>query len=351
MFLSDTDWQDRMLYDPSSVPHPRFRGIDAASSSEIGKSSSHILGLERNKRRRGLTSSKRKPSSINGNSKKHHKPTKEDDNDGDIRNLTTIEIRQLRTRRALRELKCFPSAKAWTDEHQNIIAENLQSLLKATLDPRELFRAATEEEELPQGRSHSPKAQRGSKHQQSGSRTNFKSATKNQNDRCKSPTTGSQRRLKKLRQTPQNRIPVPEMDIVKLNPQPVQMFFHDHPLEDRDDAWFENEFIQLFSSIDLFFEMYFCILDLDEGEASELLSGSLSPEFLNYVQQIAEADPNGENWDVLLKDREQRKWLLVGIMWKILEYKVYNEGLWGATQEEKDLMFGIEKALFTNEGA
>ena len=40
----------------------------------------------------------------------------------------------------------------------------------------------------------------------------------------------------------------------------------------------------------------------------------------------------------------------MGIIMTILENKVFNEDLWGATKEERELIFGIEKALFTQEG-
>jgi hypothetical protein len=128
------------------------------------------------------------------------------------------------------------------------------------------------------------------------------------------------------------------------------MWFRIHPVQDRTDEWFVHEFRLLFRRLEAYFDNYFCIHNLDEGEFHQPWAANHTPEFLTYVLQVAEADPNGGDWDKILRDTDQRKWLLVGIMMTILENKVFNADLWGATKEEKELMFGIEKALFTQEG-
>jgi len=41
----------------------------------------------------------------------------------------------------------------------------------------------------------------------------------------------------------------------------------------------------------------------------------------------------------------------MGILMHILKGKIFDADMWGATKEEKDLLFAIERALFTHEGS
>jgi hypothetical protein len=51
-----------------------------------------------------------------------------------------------------------------------------------------------------------------------------------------------------------------------------------------------------------------------------------------------------------LKDGEQRKWFVMGILVRVLRVKAFDEELFGANEREGGFLMGLEKALFTREG-
>lgn len=70
-----------------------------------------------------------------------------------------------------------------------------------------------------------------------------------------------------------------------------------------------------------------------------------TPEFLIWAEQVAEEDPEMDGWDGVLRDTNQRKWLVMGILMRVLRVKVFDGDLWGAEEEERKLLLGIERAL------
>jgi hypothetical protein len=65
---------------------------------------------------------------------------------------------------------------------------------------------------------------------------------------------------------------------------------------------------------------------------------------------VADEDPCSGGWDPLLKDTIQRQWLIVAILARIIIVKIFSTDLWGAGTEEKDLIFGIERAFLGGDG-
>lgn len=134
-----------------------------------------------------------------------------------------------------------------------------------------------------------------------------------------------------------------------LRPQPLQIPFPPHPEEDYTDAWFINEFTKLYERMKKFAWDYFLVQDMNRGDQLPW-AVDMGPEFLNYVKEIAVEDPIDGGWNDLLMDAEQRKWLIVGFLTKVVERKIFNEFLWGADKQEENMLFGIDKALFLREG-
>lgn len=76
----------------------------------------------------------------------------------------------------------------------------------------------------------------------------------------------------------------------------------------------------------------------------------MTPEFVAWVEQVAEPDPNLGTWDDLLRDTQQRKWLVMAILMKILKVKVFDADLFAANQEQAELLHGISRAFVGREG-
>lgn len=291
------------------------------------------------------TSLKLNRSTSRGTIRRTRRPTAEDGDDVDARVLDTVQQRKLQARRALRQLRSPAQTQTWTPEHQEIISSNIDLLMNATRDPLEL--GSDNDENRRRGRP-TKKSTPGQGTKRSHSRSK---SGKLQTGLDPNPESGTEGHLKRLRIRSLVRVPdQPLPDFPTLNPQPIQSVFPQHPLGDRSDEWFVNEFRKLFRRIEKFLDEYFCIQNLDEGEFHQPWAINHTPEFLNYVLQVAEQDPEQGGWDKMLRDTNQRKWLLMGMLMRILEVKVFGGDLWGATKEEKELMFGLEKALIAQEG-
>jgi hypothetical protein len=143
----------------------------------------------------------------------------------------------------------------------------------------------------------------------------------------------------------------PPTDLSTLKPQPLQFQFPIHPEKERSNEWFQNEFRKLFNRLEAFSREYFGLHDLEEGEFHQPWAAGMTPEFLNYVEMVSDADPELGDWDQLLRSTKQRQWLIMAVLFRILEVKILSMDLWGADKEEKKLLFGIERAFLTREGA
>ncbi len=74
-----------------------------------------------------------------------------------------------------------------------------------------------------------------------------------------------------------------------------------------------------------------------------------TPEFIYWCEQVAEPDPK-TGWDSLLRDGKERKWLVMGVIVRILRTKIFDEELFGTDEREAELMHGVEKTFFLSEG-
>lgn len=122
------------------------------------------------------------------------------------------------------------------------------------------------------------------------------------------------------------------------------------PKEDKDDKWFAQEFKVLFKLVEgfagKFFEFQYSVMP--EAKFSPWVK--MSKEFVNYAGMTAGTDPEDGGWDALLLEPEQRKWLVAGIMNRILDVRVLQEDLFGASETQKEMLLLNEKALVGLEG-
>jgi hypothetical protein len=310
--------------------------------------------------------------------------------DRDPSRLPFVKHIQRQAREASGQLKSPPKQNGpqWTPEHYPTLSNNIQLLINASSDPREQchgddgddYQDAEEETtptQTPIGRRR--KATPG-QHAKPGRRAASAQSTAQGQKRQREekscldlddptdpkrlnsqkswdhnvpdtivPTAENQRPWKKLkfRTGISQNIPV---DLATLQPQPLQLQFDLHPDADRSDSFFVDEFRKLFRRIFNFSQAFFGIHNLDEGEFHQPWVANLAPEFVSYVEQVAESDPAVGGWEDLLRDTQQRRWLIVAVIMRILEVQVFQTDLWGADQQEKELLLGIERALLTREG-
>jgi hypothetical protein len=135
-----------------------------------------------------------------------------------------------------------------------------------------------------------------------------------------------------------------------LKPQPIQLDFPPHTGKDHTDKWYVEMFQLLARRLDKFSAEYFTVHDLNKGEFYQPWTLDFKPEFLNYVEQVAEPDPMRGGWNALLRDTGNRKSLISAILMRILQNNVFSENLFGADKREEDSMASFERAFFDREG-
>jgi hypothetical protein len=182
-----------------------------------------------------------------------------------------------------------------------------------------------------------------------------KTPTSNKRRATRSTTAAARRPIvKPIKPLPLNHVVQvePKIDLAKLAPQPLRISYKPHPLEDRSDAWYTEMFRRLFRQTDKFATRYFGVHDLDAGEFFEPWAAGMTGEFITWAEQVAESDPNlgTGSWDDLLRDTMQRKWLVMGILMKIVRVKIFEVDLFGAGKEQAELLHGLSRAFVGREG-
>ena len=132
--------------------------------------------------------------------------------------------------------------------------------------------------------------------------------------------------------------------------QPIQIIYPPHPLEERTDDWFVTMFSRLYHRAEFLVSHYFTLQNLDQGEFYQPWSINMTPEFLAWAEQVAEPDPTDGSWDRILRDASQRKWFIMAILAKVLKVKVFDTNLFGANQQEAELLHGLDRAFLAREG-
>ena len=114
------------------------------------------------------------------------------------------------------------------------------------------------------------------------------------------------------------------------------------------DEYFYNEFERLYEKVTSFVNKFFC--QTNRAVATKMSSPwlrDLPPEFLSYTEMVARADVHSGGWDSVLSDPIQRLYLLVGILARIFESKIFGELLFGATECQRLRLETNEIVLFS----
>lgn len=142
---------------------------------------------------------------------------------------------------------------------------------------------------------------------------------------------------------------MPTVDVAKIQPRPLRLQYERPARGDRSDAWFIEAFRHLYREAEDFVSTYYCIHNLKVGTFYEPWAVEHTPEFIAWAEQVAEADPV-TGWDNLLRDTKERKWLIMGVIMRVLKFKVFDEELFGVDEREHELMHSIDKTFFLSEG-
>jgi hypothetical protein len=116
------------------------------------------------------------------------------------------------------------------------------------------------------------------------------------------------------------------------------------------DEWFRDEFERLYDQVANFVDIFFCQFQDVSLESSLSPWIEMSSEFVRYSMMVAEPDDSLGDWNRILLERNERRYLLVGIFARILESKVFGELLFGASKGQKKQLEQLERSSIEVEG-
>ncbi|TVY34420.1 hypothetical protein LOCC1_G007075 [Lachnellula occidentalis] len=214
----------------------------------------------------------------------------------------------------------------WSAENQSYLTANINVLMSSAIT-----------------------AQKRADHKILARTANTRQGVKRQRDPVANAQAVNGQPLKRARRNSKavlNQSPINVFDL----PKPIRIQYLPLPIKDRDDQWYGAMFKRLFTDVTKFVDDYFILHDLALGDFHQPWALKWSPEFIFWAEQVAEDDAQVGSWDELLRNSEERKWFLVAILVKIIKVKIFDADLWGANQQQKELLLAIERSMFQRDG-
>ncbi|KAI0170002.1 hypothetical protein GGR52DRAFT_592606 [Hypoxylon sp. FL1284] len=110
--------------------------------------------------------------------------------------------------------------------------------------------------------------------------------------------------------------------------------YRTHPA-DYADRFFEVHFRNLYAKTVEFAAKWFdCNVDFQQIPNSQFVwDSNLTEQFREYARNVAHEDRYRGGWPIILNNPTQRKWLIAGILAKIMEKKIFSSYLFGSDDE------------------
>lgn len=142
--------------------------------------------------------------------------------------------------------------------------------------------------------------------------------------------------------------------LVSVDETPKIIAWRPHPISGRDDYFYQNEFTRLYNQLEALVQQHFGRAVPTEFEVDKdndrPRPPNLSKEFLHYGGLVAEPDVHSGGWNRLLYDPRQRKWLVMGIIARVLDGKIFSELLFGASEQQTEMLKAMETTMVFDEG-
>jgi hypothetical protein len=129
------------------------------------------------------------------------------------------------------------------------------------------------------------------------------------------------------------------------------------PRVELESSWYEMVCTHLYVRAGEFADEYFMYGDIPAGSAAEpggegsvWTQAAFSSQFRWYVARIAKQDIHAGGWDALLAKGLHRKYLVTGIIGKLLETCVFDELLFGADAEQRRMLEAQDRCTLDMEG-
>lgn len=104
--------------------------------------------------------------------------------------------------------------------------------------------------------------------------------------------------------------------------------------EEPTDAWFVQRNRDVYAATARFAERWFGDVDFPADFAGAAWLEDYGVQFAEYTSRVACEDRVKAPWETMMRDKEHRKWLVVGVLSNIIHKKIFSELLFGATKDQ-----------------
>ncbi|ORY70206.1 uncharacterized protein BCR38DRAFT_481350 [Pseudomassariella vexata] len=119
-----------------------------------------------------------------------------------------------------------------------------------------------------------------------------------------------------------------------VGPRVARFEFNGLATTDLPDDWFKIRNQELYHFAVSVVQKWFGDIEFPKDyDGQSVWLEELGPQFIQYANAVAHEDILLGGWEAILKDKEQRKWLVTGIIAQIIERKIYNDLMFGAEPE------------------
>ncbi|KAK3336766.1 hypothetical protein B0T19DRAFT_396477 [Cercophora scortea] len=140
--------------------------------------------------------------------------------------------------------------------------------------------------------------------------------------------------------------------------RPTQMrFVMQWPDDEMPSKWFEILYVHLYVRVARFAERYIEFEDIedeyDQGSGyvwAAAATGLFSKQFIYYAGLVARQDNMAGGWDCLITSKLHRKYLVMGVIAKVLETSVFDKLLFGASEAQLDVLSAEDEATLDVDG-
>ncbi|KAI0004716.1 hypothetical protein F4779DRAFT_70091 [Xylariaceae sp. FL0662B] len=120
---------------------------------------------------------------------------------------------------------------------------------------------------------------------------------------------------------------------------------------DYDDDFYKTHYDNLYNkTVDFATRWFDCGVDLEPVFGDRVWDLPLTEQFKQYARLVAHEDKLRGGWPAILNHPRPRRWLVVGILAQIMEKKIFNELLFGATDAFKEDLDRLDTRFIEREG-
>lgn len=121
--------------------------------------------------------------------------------------------------------------------------------------------------------------------------------------------------------------------------------------EDKPDEFYELHYSKIYVEIyELVDKIFSGSRIRPQGFKTSLWNGQYPSRAISLVEMLAWPDDSNHHWDMLLRDRRERSFLIQAVIMKFLDLQVFSSLLFGASVQQDNVLRAEDSGLIQTEG-